>query len=73
MSFAESPLDAEVPALTMQEAAVTILMAAAASDGALARQEADRLDCVPLSSPSPSNWSWSTVTSQKARRDSLMR
>jgi hypothetical protein len=30
----------------MQEAAVTILMAAAASDGALARQEADRLDAL---------------------------
>ena len=46
MSFAESPLDAEVPAVTMQEAVVTILVAAAASDGVLARQEADRLDAL---------------------------
>ena len=45
MPFAEGPvgLDGEVPTLTMREAAVTILIAAVAADGALAGKEAERL------------------------------
>ena len=46
MPFAESPWELDVAALTMREAAVTILMAAVASDGVLAQQEADRLDAL---------------------------
>jgi uncharacterized tellurite resistance protein B-like protein len=46
MPFAESPLEVDMAALTMREAAVTILMSAVASDGALAQQEADRLDAL---------------------------
>jgi hypothetical protein len=46
MPFAESPSEVDVAALTMREAAVTILVSAVASDGVLAQQEADRLEAL---------------------------
>ena len=46
MPFAEGPIeqDTRILPLTMREAAVAILMAAAAADGALAGEEAERLN-----------------------------